>query len=106
MSISTTLSIWNDVEIARLGANRSIAHSSTACGSSPSNSIESSPASSSSISSTLLILSPLSCSNLGRLEAGKLTQLLVARATREGRKGLARLATVEPSRDQPFDRDV
>ena len=58
MSISTTLSIWNDVEIAMRGVNSAIAHSSTACGSSPSNSIESSPASSSSSSSTLLMPPP------------------------------------------------
>src|SRR4051812_17478543 len=54
MSTSATPSIWNAVEIAIRGANRSSAHSSTVSGSSPSNSTESSPASSSSISSTLM----------------------------------------------------
>ena len=61
MCSSTAPSVWNAVEIEIRGANRSIAHSSTTSGSSPSNWTLSSPASRSSSSSTLircLLLSP------------------------------------------------
>src|SRR4051794_12925763 len=117
MSIRTTLSIWNEVEIASPGANRSIAHSRSASGSSPSNSIESSPASSSSINSNVLIsgqppversrsLLLIALSSLGRLEAGKLSQLLVTRAARERREALTRLAPFDPAGDQSLHRGV
>ncbi len=63
--IRTTLSIWNDVEIAIPGANRPMPQARSAWnGSSPSNSIESSPASSSSINSTLLMPLRRSCSRV------------------------------------------
>ena len=58
MCSSTAPSYWNAVEMEIRGANRSIAHSSTASGSSPSNSTESSPASRSSSSSTDTDLPP------------------------------------------------
>src|SRR6476469_2024008 len=54
MSSSTAPSVWNAVEIEIDGENRSIAHSRTTSGSSPSNSTLSSPASRSSSSSPLM----------------------------------------------------
>src|SRR6476620_9361787 len=116
MSISATVSIWNDVDSARPGMNRSTAHSRTACGSSPSNSIDSSPASSSSINSNVLISSQppvehslfrlLPYSSLRRLEACQCAQLLVRCPPCECRKALAVRAALEPAGDQPLDRRV
>src|SRR5438132_1153955 len=83
MSISTTLSIWNDVEIAIPLPKRSMPHSITACGSSPSNSIESSPASSSSINSNVLIPPPPPVGVLLRVRA--LRARLVPRRSRGAR---------------------
>src|SRR5262245_34792007 len=79
--------------------------------------MESSPASSSSINSNVLmgeppvrrysfVVSLLPFSRLRRLEAGQLAQLLVARAARERHEALARLAPLEPAADESHDRRV
>ena len=107
MSIRTTLSIWNEVEIASPGANRSIAHSRSASGSSPSNSIESSPASSSSISS---YGAHSSASSRCRLLAGSRPASSPSSSSLARRvnavEALARLAPVDPPGDQPLHRGV
>src|SRR3954451_1228549 len=92
MSSSTAPSVWNAVEIEIRGANRSIAHSSTASGSSPSNATESSPASRSSSSSTLMCLPPCQTSDL-----------VVCRAVAKAAEGLAVAAALDPARDEGPD---
>src|SRR5690348_15728182 len=64
---STAPSVWNAVEIAIRGENRSIPHARTASGSSPSNSTLSSPASRSSSSSMDMCLPS---DELGELAVG------------------------------------
>src|SRR5581483_9290150 len=119
-------SSWNAVEMPIRGENRSSAHSITTSGSSPSNATESSPASSSSISSALMPaprrrqaaawlpgrLRPASgsCnllpdSLLRRLEPRQLAQLLVGLPARPGGERVA-AAVVEPALDQPDGRVV
>src|SRR5215831_15367031 len=115
MSISTEPSIWNAVEIAIRGEKRSSAHSRSACGSCPSNSTESSPASSSS--STSYRLTPpfsfpgagcylasrrLPFSRPGRLAAREGTELVVRRPVAEGTEGLAGQTRREPAGDEPL----
>src|SRR5919197_2468211 len=90
MSSSTAPSVWNAVEIASRGENRSSAHSRTTSGSSPSNSTDSSPASRSSSSSTDIRLPPC-----------QLCQLVVRRAVAPRAKGLAGPTSVDPPADEP-----
>src|SRR5437763_5981431 len=90
MSMIATPSIWNAVETPMRGLKRSIAHSRTTSGSSPSNSTDSSPASRSSSSSTDICLPP-----------HELCQLVVRCAVAPRAEALAGRAPVDPARDEP-----
>src|SRR4029079_7218672 len=120
MSSSATPSTWNAVESAIRGEKRSSAHSSRSCGSRPSNSIESSPASRSSIRSIITPLPslvrarargrpertapPLSCAR--GLAADQNAELLVGRAVAELAEALAFAPPGQPALDEALDRVV
>src|SRR5205823_4951707 len=92
----TAPSVWNAVEIEIDGENRSIAHSSTTSGSSPSNSTLSSPASRSSSSST----------DNGSLPSCETSELVVGCAVAERPECLAVGALRDPAADEADDRVV
>src|SRR5881227_2546632 len=89
----TAPSVWNAVEIEIDGEKRSIAHSITASGSSPSNSTLSSPASRSSSSST---------DNCG-LPSCETSELVVGCAVAERPERLLFGARVDPAADEADD---
>src|SRR5579885_3520501 len=93
MCSSTAPSVWNVVEIASRGENRSIAHSSSVSGSSPSNCTESSPASRSSSSST----------DTSSLPSRELRELVVGCAIHIGAERLALNPSSNPTADQTDD---
>src|SRR3954454_2736747 len=96
MCRSTAPSVWNAVEIEMLGEKRSIAHSITASGSSPSNSTLSSPASRSSSSST----------DNSSLPSCETSELVVGCAVAERPERLAVGALRDPAADEADDRVV
>ena len=104
MSISATSSAWNAAEIARRGLNSAIAHSSSACGSSPSYWTDSSPASS---SSKQLVRAHAAASSRTRFFAGSRpasdTELVVRQPALEVGEGLAVGAACEPAAHEPLD---
>src|ERR1051326_8936689 len=89
MCSNTAPSVWNAVEIAMLGEKRSIAHSSSTSGSSPSNWTLSSPASRSSSSSTLM-----------SLPSHELSQLAVGCPVAPCTEALALCPAVDPAGDE------
>src|SRR3954454_6410802 len=93
MCRSTAPSVWNAVEIEMLGEKRSIAHSITASGSSPSNSTLSSPASRSSSSST----------DTGSLPSCETSELVVGCAVAERPERLSVGARLDPAADEADD---
>src|SRR5579862_2750546 len=117
MCNSTAPSVWNAVDSAIRGANRSIAHSSTTSGSSPSNSTDSSPASRSSSSSTdsapapakpapplfggSVEPTPLMC-----LPSGQTSKLVVARPVAERPERLLLAPRRDPTLDEAHDDRV